>query len=284
MAATFYERANSGNDTLGGVRLWVNELLDASSTPPKYGGTVDLGCIEEAPIEQAIEYQEHFCASTGTRVKDKKIVKQVSATITATLVEVDAENLRLFFLGGAITPVAEALAGGTVTDEVARCHYPVAVPAVGSYSDRRILQFGKNASTIVVTTWAGGPLVLATDYVIEDYYGFKAIRFIKQAVAGVVEGDYVKIDYKYDVLESRSFNPLTSFLKVAQVRFIGASDNGTEIFADFAKCNISPSGNFNWNNNDWTTFQLMIDILDNSAVAPTAPFGTIQVLGSGQNI
>lgn len=273
MAAQFYERKNSNNYSLGGVRLWVNELIDSTQTPARYAGFVDLGCVEEAPIAQTIEFQEHFCAATGTRVKDRKIVKQVSATITVTLVEPDPENLRLFFLGGDISHNSASASGGTATDEVIRL----------TSTDRKILKFGRNAGGIVVTNLTGmTTYVLDTDYSVEDYYGHKAIRRIDGG--SIADGDYVLVDYTYDILENKEFNPLSQILKTAQVLFIAVSNTGNEFIGQFDNCQINPSGDFNWNSDDFTNFALEIDVLDNSAADENAPFGVIRHYGAGQDL
>lgn len=267
----FAERHAAENYTLGGVRLWFDELIDA--TNGYYAGTVDLGCIEEAPIAPNPTYQEHFCAHTGTRVKDAKIVKEISMTITVTLVEVDPENLRLFFLGGNITRTAAASGGGSVTNEPMKL--------VGT--DRRILRYGKNAASIVVTDVTGVTTYSSsTDYEVVDYYGFKSIR--RRSGSTITDGQVVLVDYVYDILENRNFNPLTNILKIGRAKFMGVSDTGQELIADYDKVSITPSGDFSWNSDDWTTFQLEIEVLDNSVVNPTAPFGVIRHLGSGQNI
>lgn len=269
----FYERKDPNNYSLGGVRLWVSELVDSATTPASYDGFVDLGCVEEAPIAQAIEFQEHFCTATGTRLKDRKIVKEVSATITVTLVEPDVENLRLFFLGGDITDNAASASGGSVTDEAMRLQG----------TERRILKFGRNATNIVVTSFDGMTThALTTDYVVEDYYGHKAIRRVSGG--GITDGDIVLVDYNYDVLANKEFNPLSQVLKTAQVLFIAVSDTGNEFIGQFDNCQINPSGDFNWNNDDFTQFALEIDVLDNSAVDANAPFGVFRHYGTGQNL
>ena len=275
MAAQFFERKDPSNYSLGGVRLWVNELDDATTTPPKYQGFVDLGCIEEAPIAQAIEFQEHFCAATGTRVKDRKIVKEVSATITATLIEPDVENLRLFFLGDVVTANAAGTASGSQLDEVVKLEG----------TERRILKFGRAATSIVVTSFDGMTIhTLNTDYVVEDYFGHKAIRRVGVPGNPITDGAYVLVDYAYDILQNNQFNPLTKILKTAQVLFIAVSDTGNEFIAQFDNCQINPSGDFNWNSDDFTTFALEIDVLDDSTANPSTPFGTIRHYGTNQNL
>lgn len=273
MAATFYERKDANNYTLGGVRLWVNEIIDSSVSPVKYRGFVDLGCVEEAPIAPALEFQEHFCAATGTRVKDRKIVKQSSMTITVTLTEIDVENIRLFFLGGDITDVAAAVGGGAAVNEVVRLQG----------TERRILKFGPNVTAVNVEPYGGGaPFTVAVDYVLETYYGHTAIRRV--AGGGIADGDYVEIDYTYDVLQSKDLNPLGKILKQGQVLFMGVSDTGNEMIGQFDNCNINPTGNLNWNSNDFTQMQVEIEVVDDSVANPSAPFGTVHHLGSGQDI
>lgn len=265
----FYERHAAENYTLGGVRLWFDELLDATNL--YYAGTVDLGCIEEAPIAPNPTYQEHFCAHTGTRLKDRKIVKEVSLTITVTLVEVDPENMRLFFLGGDVTRTPAGTA--SVTNE----------PMKLVSTDFKILRYGMAATSIVVTDVTGVSTYSAsTDYEVIDYYGFKAIR--RRAGSTIPDGATVLVDYSYTVLANRNFKPMTNILKVGRAKFMGTSDTGQEVIADFDKVSISPSGDFSWSSDDWTKFQLEIEVLDNSVVDAAAPFGIIRHLGAGQNI
>lgn len=274
---TFYERRAAENLTLGGVRLFVNELLDPApvSGPVRYRGFVDLGCVEEAPFTPNVEYQEHYCAHTGTRILDRKIVKQVSGTITVTLLELDVENVRLFFMGGTITPVAAGGAPVGITDEVVRLEG----------TERRILEhgFGTTSASIVVTDLTGVTTYSnATDYEVVSYYGWAAIR--RRAGTTIGDGDYVLVDYNYTNQAHKKFNPVTSILKTAKVRFMGVSDTGPEMIAEFRNCNISPAGDFNWQSDDWTSMQLQIDVLDDSVYDSAAPFGVLKHFGSGTNL
>ena len=268
---THYERSDSRNYSLGGVRLFVNELMDASYTPPRYRGFKDLGCVEEAPMAEAIEYAEHFCARSGTRIKDRKIVRQVAYTITATLIEADVENLRLFLMADAVTNNT-SVTPVSVVDEVIQA----------TYGQRSLLSHrGIDTATIVVDSWAGVPYTETTHYTHEDYLGLVGIR---PSGVGIADGEYLKVSYDYVPDVCKSFNPLSKILRDCQVKFVLVSDTGNEVIGEFTRCQISPAGDFNWNSNDFTNFQLMIDILDDSVANPSAPYGLVKHFGVGTNL
>jgi hypothetical protein len=113
------------------------------------------------------------------------------------------------------------------------------------------------------------------------YRGFTTITATGPTITGPT---FVKVQYVEGALTSKKFYPGTSILKDCQVLFVGASDTGNEFMAYYDKCQINPSGDFNWSSDDFTKFQLMIDILDDSIDNPTKPFGTFRHLGSGTNI
>ncbi len=278
------ERANSGNYSLGGVRLLVNELLE-TGTPDLYRGFIDLGCIEEAPINNAIEFQEHFCAASGTRVKDRRVVKQIASTIRCTLAEMDAENCRLFFMGDEITE--EAAANIAVADEI----MSFGNPAGSQPLHKRILKFGPltapQQAAIVVNDLSGAPYTVTTHYTVETYLGMTAIRPTAALIAHanyLADAGFVSVDYTYARIAARMFKPLTNVAKDCQVLFVAASDTGNEILGYFDKCQINPEGDFNWNSDDFSKIALGIDILDNTSVDSTTPFGKIRHLGTGVNI
>jgi len=109
-AQAFYQGGSPSNYTIGGTRFWFNRLVDDTVSPARYEGFVDMGNVVDSSLEQEIEEQDHFSSKTGTRRKDRSLVKEISEEGVFTLDELSTENLRAFFRGGDVTdqPAQEA--------------------------------------------------------------------------------------------------------------------------------------------------------------------------------
>lgn len=162
----------------------------------------------------------------------------------------------------------------TVADEV--------VQLVGT--EVRVLGNSYNSAAIVVkditdvTTHA-----LTTDYTLVDIIG--GYKGIKRVVgAGITDGDFVRVSYKYAARDHKLFYPATKLEVIGQAMFFGVSDTGNEFMRSFAKAQIEPEGTFTLDDADWSNFQLRLKILDNSDAVPTAPFGLFRHFGAGQDV
>lgn len=102
-AQAFFQGGSPSNYTIGGTRFWFNRLADESVSPVRYEGFVDMGNVVDSNLEQEIEEQDHFSSKTGTRRKDRSLVKEISEEGIFTLDELSTENLRSFFRGGVVT-------------------------------------------------------------------------------------------------------------------------------------------------------------------------------------
>jgi len=102
-AQAFFQGGSPSNYTIGGTRFWFNRLSDDSVTPNRYEGFVDMGNVVDSNLEQEIQEQDHFSSKTGTRRKDRSLVKEISEEVIFTLDELSTENLRSFFRGGDVT-------------------------------------------------------------------------------------------------------------------------------------------------------------------------------------
>jgi len=164
MTSTHYDQGNPENYTIGGSRIWFNELLDSANS--LYRGFRDLGNIVASPQELSPDMLEHYTAKSGTKRKDRVLAKQLTQTMTFKLDEINADNLRLFFRADEITDIAEGT--GTVTSEIARM----------DRNEDVILGQGYSATAIVVNDLSGTVTYVAnTDYEVVDILGgFKAIR------------------------------------------------------------------------------------------------------------
>lgn len=274
MAQSFFQGGSSSNYTIGGTRAWFNRAIDLTVTPKRFEGFIDLGNVVEAPQEAEKEEVEHFTAKTGTRKRDRKVNRDISEDIVLTLDEPDEENLRLFFRGDAVTDKTGGVGAGAVVDEVVK----------GSREDTRILKNGFNATAIVVKDITGvTTFVLDTDYkeiaIIGSYVGIARI-----AAGSIGDGDLLRVNYTFDTRAHREFAPQTQLDVEGQLLFFGVSDTGNEFIRQIEKVQIEPEGSFDFDDEDFTEFQLRVAILDDTDNAPNFPFGIFQFFGTGTDL
>jgi len=242
-------------------------------TIPTFEGWRDMGNVVDSSLEQTTEEQDHFTSKTGTRRKDRSLVKEISEEILFTLDEMSTENLRSFFRGARSTDVASAQSTGVV-DEVAQL----------DRTEVRILGKGYHAALIVVKDITGVTThALTTDYTVVDIIGgYKGIKRVEGG--GILDGDFVRISYDYDVEAHRLFKPATVVEVKGQALFFAVSDTGNEFIRSFLNTQLEPEGAFELNDDDWSTFQLRLKIIDDSVATPTAPFGLFKHYGTGMDL
>ena len=100
---THLEGGSAQNYTIGGARFLFDRLLDGSTDPQRFAGYRDVGNIVDASNEQTVDILDHFTSKSGTRRKDRSLVREIEDDIILTLDEPNAENLRLFFRAGVTT-------------------------------------------------------------------------------------------------------------------------------------------------------------------------------------
>lgn len=268
-----FQGGNAPNYTIGGTRFWFNELLDPTTSPPRYNGFIDLGNVVENEAEQDVTTLEHFTSKSGTRRKDRELVSEISDEITLTLDEPNIDNVRIFMRGGDITDVADS-AGNTVTGEV--------LNLVGT--EVRILGRGYEADAIVVTDLTGSTTYdVGTDYeVVNVIGGYKGVRRIDTGT--IPAGDFVSVSYEYDIRAHKRIAPSTKLEFIGQGLFFGVSDTGNEFIRSFNRIQLEADGSFSYNDEDWSQFQLIMRVLDDSSATPSAPFGVLEHYGVGTDL
>ena len=272
---SYFENGSPSNYTIGGARVWFNEDVDLTLTPPRRKGWRDLGNVVDQSFESEKEILDHFSTKTGARKKDRSVNRQISEALVVTLDELSTLNMKNFFRGDAVTEVAASVGGGAVTDEVA------------SLVREELIMLGEgyNADNIVVKDITGGTTyILDTDYEVEvdSISGYSGIRRI--ATGSISDGEYVRINYTYDIRAHRKFSPQIKAQREGQLLFFGVSDIGNEFIRSFNRVSVEPEGNFAINSEDWSAFQMRAEILDDSEATPTAPFGLFLHYGVGTDL
>jgi hypothetical protein len=180
--------------------------------------------------------------------------------------------------------------GGTTTDNTVTWT-TYAVPTVTDEvmqlvaTQLRILGNGYNAANVVVKDITGvTTYTVTTDYTLETISPGGYIGIKRVAGGTIADGEFVRVAYDYDTRERKIMYPATILEVIGQALFFGVSDTGNEFIRSFAKAQIEPEGAFELDDEDWSTFQLRLKILDNSDAVATAPFGVLEHLGTGQDI
>lgn len=260
---SFFDLGNAENYTIGGSRLFFNERVNSVDQ-----GYLYLGNIQTSGLSPAVEKLDHYSSKSGKRLRDRSIVRQAQLTLNLTLDEPNAAAMNLFMFGSGATPAASA-SGQSVT----------ASPAVIRTNEAFIIP-QQNPTAIVVKKGAT-TLVLGTDYTITDMLGYKKIKRTSTSVA-VLEGDVVTVDYTYALPARQSFKPMTTLLREGKAVLFGVSDIGNEWIYTIPKASLTPSGDFTLNDQDWSSFQFTLEILEDTSAAD--PYGTVDFYGTGNNI
>ncbi len=274
MVQAFFEGGSASNYTIGGIRAWFNRNVDLTTTPKRYEGFIDLGNVVEAPQESEKEVVEHFTAKTGTRKRDRKVDRDITEDVLLTLDEPNMENLRAFFRGDDVTDIAASVGGGSVTDEVIKA----------TREDTRILFKGFNATAIVVKDITDVTThVKDTDYTEEAILG-GWVGIARIDGAGIADGDLLRVSYTHDIRAHRQFAPQTKLSVEGQFLLFGVSDTGNEFIRSFENVELSPEGSLDLDDEDFSTFQLRMAILDDTDNNPNFPFGIFEHYGVGTDL
>lgn len=263
---TYNQLGLPANYTIGGLRFFFDELVLS-----QYQGYLYLGNIVTGAITPTVDNLDHFTAKSGKRLKDRRVTREVGMGFNITLDEPNAAAMNLFMFGSGVSEVTAAPATAvTGLPFVAVNNEPFTLPH-------------KGATTIVVKDSSATTAVLNTDYTVTDLLGYKQIKRMSASTV-IIAGEACTVDYAYDKPAHRSFNPATRTLREGRALVQGVSDIGNEFEWEIAYCSLAPSGDFSYNDQDWSQFQMTLEILDNSAVSASAPFGTMRHHGVGQDI
>jgi len=86
---------------------WIGKGI-VKFQPSGTSSFVHLGNAPEVEYTPGIDVLDHFSSMVGVRSKDRKVVREKSATIRVVLEEMTPDNLGLAFMGGVTDPTAPA--------------------------------------------------------------------------------------------------------------------------------------------------------------------------------
>jgi hypothetical protein len=85
-------------------------------------------------------------------------------------------------------------------------------------------------------------------------------------------------------LTPQVFQPYTDLDKKGGCRLAGVSDSGNEWVWEIPRCSFKPDGAFSYNDQDWSQFSFIVEVLDASDESATKPYGDLYHFGVDENI
>jgi hypothetical protein len=120
-----------------------------------------------------------------------------------------------------------------------------------------------------------------TDYVIDPGQvtgGLLAGRIGRLAAGFLADGEEVKVSYTYSTWESLEFPVGTAAYLQAAARLDHLTNKGTQFRRNIPKCQLKPDGAISFDSKNQLLIPLILEVLDDYANNPSAPYGTVQVL------
>lgn len=264
MSGTQVPAGSTDNYTIGGARIVFAERISVGV----YDEYRDLGNIVSASIASEIDRLQHFTAKTGTRAKDREVVRETSFNINFTFDEPNVDNLNLMFLADGRTTVAAVTTA--VVDET---------HVVDGTREFMLSKLISATGTIVVKNNAGAvTYTLNTDYTIR-VVGLQV--FIRPILTTIVDGDTLKVSYTPNEPAFEAFAPLSQTDRPGRAWVTFASDTGNEFIWKIGQCSLAPNGEFTYNDQDWSTFPMTLSVESDGT---SYPYGRIYHAGVGAGL
>lgn len=170
----------------------------------------DLGNLADFKINVESNKIEHFSSRSGLKVKDADIVDQQKATISFTAEELTPENLQLFLMSSAPSPIAQS--SSSVTDQVVAAAH------------NKWVALGKNklSSVVVTNSAADTTYVLGTDYVMDLEEGL----FMALSTGSITDAQSLKIDYAHAAETRNRISAATKTSIEGDIIFVGDPPRG----------------------------------------------------------
>lgn len=273
MAQVFNYKPHDGvkHHAVGGYRLLLRDKSEDM-------GFLHVGKFSSPNLAQNVERFTVYDASSGKRLKlgNLNIGTEIKFDIVAD--EMLLLNLRRFFLAGVHTDVAANVAA-TANAETFKA---------GKSGIHHGIRYGRQTSVqrtalAVYNVTDAALLVAGTDYDLISIFGWSYVRMKVDTHAGdtlrVGTGATAVTAYNHDQLASKQFAPMTKLAFDLEGIIQFPAGNGPAMQWRVPSMDIAPNGNLDWNAQENSKAPLTMEILDDSANNPTAPFGLIDLVG-----
>lgn len=242
---------------IGGANVWFNDG----------NGYLNLGNIPNFNITREVNELTHFTASTGERKLDKSIINEAKLGLNFNIDEFDGDNVNILVYGDGAT--STTVASGSVSDEV------IVAPLV---SGRSVFTSKSNISSLIV----GDDGVPTITYTLNDDYFIKnvitgEIQVILGGSGSITAGQDLFLDYDNAERIRDVINPGKDFVKSGQARFEFLASCGNPVTWIIQNCVVKVEGDITLDSENFSSANVIIDILVDDTIDPANPYGVMQV-------
>lgn len=247
---------NSDNLLLGAGVLYFDRFdVNRNKTGERH-----LGHCSAFTLSTEVEKVQKYNSMSKARALYKEVVRQTKAIGKITLDEFDEHNLALALLGetGVYTQTA-----GNVTDKVTKVY-----PDRWAKLDHRLI------STVVVKPGSTGttPYIEGNDYKVDPKSG----RIMALKGGAIFTGDATSAEVKVSYANAQASIPkvvgATQGKIEGMIRFIGDPGSGPAYEGEFWKVSVTPEGELGFISDDFGSFGLSFECMDDSQNHPEEPF------------
>jgi len=238
--------------TVGGGTLLFSELVSGST----YKGYIDLGVYSDGGGTVTPEFLKLFNSASGKKKLKKSLAVGQEAVINLTALEPNVENVKAFFYGGDVTSVAAVASATSAT----------ATGIIGATRDLVLDNINVVASSIVVTYLSGTVTTTATittDYTVETKMDLTAIRWVDGG--SITQSSTITVAYDHSstpkLWKSKLFDTTS---REGKAIWLLRSDAGVNMKWIIPRCELGGEGDFSYNSEDWTGFNLKLDFLEDN--------------------
>lgn len=240
-----------------------------------FGPWTHLGNIDEAASANEDTRLEKFSSMTAEAPLLASRLQRRKTTLTVTADEHSIFNLSLITMSEVVTSAAQAAT--PVVDEVLSADVPTGTLG-GELGGQIFFTTKFGPMTAISLNLGATPLVLGTDYeIVHNRKGQMAVRILAGSAVVTNDTDDLTIDYTPPAYAAgltvlRASKETTIEL---QLRFIGDPSSGPAMQADVWKANVSPEGGLGFISEEFGSFQIVFELLDDSTNHPDSPLWDI---------
>jgi hypothetical protein len=257
--------ADSTDLLVGGARVYFNpgEHLGVASGE----GWIELGNIPELSLTRAITLLEHETSTDGERLKDKSIITGAALGVNCQIDNISPVNWDLIVYGSGLTSAVQA--GASIVDETQTTPTDLS-------QDKIMFTAETNISSLVVDDdlLSASPYTLGTDYEVLD----ATTGAVKILASGSITAATVLYFTYTSAARTRWTTVVGSdFVKEGWLRIEFSPSAGKRLTYVGKHCALKIEGDTSLMSTDWSSANLVFDILKDVIITPAEPYGKLYV-------
>lgn len=231
---------------------------DANGVPQ---GFIHLGNVTTFALSQQDEKKELYSSINKSTIKISEVHIKRNVTFKITGTDFKTDNMKIFFQGDSGT-VAQT--GSTVTGETLASSSITKLGKIFRTAKRNISAITVHGGTTPTT------LVLGTDYTVLDATVGLIYILPTSAIVGL-DTSALTIDYTYATISVPVVHGATQSYIEGELHYVSDNKDGENTEVQVWRIRFSPTGDLNLISDDYASWTMEGDVLDDSANHPSAP-------------